>query len=133
MRLRTDEAPALEHALVVLEREEIIAEKDAKIRELEALLAAERDRPQHEREQRIALEEQHGIATRQLEELRKSYAILQQEHELLRRRIFEAKAERVDSKQLELELEKTKAELDRVRSEIETVTGTIARRGGAAS
>lgn len=109
---------------LVLERDAVIAEKDAKIRELEALLAAERDRAQHEREQRIALEEQHGFATRQLEELRKSYTLLQQELELQRRRIFEAKAERVDSKQLELELEKTKAELDRVRAEIEAATGT---------
>lgn len=108
----------------MLDRDALIAEKDAKIRELEALLRAERDRAQHEHERRVALEEQHGFATRQLEELRKSYALLQQEHELLRRRIFEAKAERVDSKQLELELEKTKAELDRVRAEIEAATGT---------
>jgi transposase len=109
---------------LVLERDAVIAEKDAKIRELEALLRASEERAQVEREQRVALEAQHGFATRQLEDLRKSYALLQQELELLRRRIFEAKAERVDSKQLELELEKTKAELDRVRAEIEAATGT---------
>lgn len=116
---------------LVLDRDAQLAEKDAKIRELEernrqveALLRAERDRAEREREQRERLEEEKALADRQLEVLRKSYALLQQEHELLRRRIFEAKAERVDPKQLELELEKTKSELDRVRAQIEAATGT---------
>src|SRR5690606_20801874 len=74
-------------------------------RSLEALLRAEQDRARDERAKREALEEEKALALRQLEELRKSYAILQQEHELLRRRIFEAKAERIDATQLELELE----------------------------
>ncbi|MCZ7681527.1 MAG: IS66 family transposase [Sandaracinaceae bacterium] len=76
-------------------------------------------RARDEREKREALEEEKALALRQLEELRKSYAILQQEHELLRRRIFAAKAERVDPTQLELEFEKTKAALDEVRRKLE--------------
>ena len=88
------------------------------------MLRAERDRAATLDEQRVALAEQHAFATRQLEELRKSYAILQQEHELLRRKIFEAKAERVDPAQLELELEKTKAALDEMQKQIEAAAGT---------
>lgn len=108
----------------VLETDAIITELSTRVRELEALLRAERDRADHERAEREKLEEEKALADRQLAELRKSYAILQQEHELLRRGIYEAKARRVDSQQLELELEKTKAELDRVRAEIEAATGT---------
>lgn len=87
-------------------------------------MKAEQDRAAFEREQREALAEKHSFAERLLAELKKNYALLQQEHELLRRRVFEAKAERVDPKQLELELERTKAELDAVRVQIEHATGT---------
>lgn len=93
-------------------------------RELEALLKAEQDRAAFEREQREVLAEKHSFTERVLADLKKNYALLQQEHELLRRRVFEAKAERIDSKQLELELEKTKAELDAIREQIEHATGT---------
>lgn len=97
---------------------------DERVRQLEALLKAERDRAVHEREQREALAEKHSFTERVLADLKKNYALLQQEHELLRRRVFEAKAERIDSKQLELELEKTKSELDAMREQIEHATGT---------
>jgi transposase len=92
---------------------------EAERRALEALLRAEQDRARDERVKRAALEEEKALALRQLEELRKSYAILQQEHELLRRRIFEAKAERVDPTQLELEFERTKAALDEMQKQLE--------------
>lgn len=95
-------------------------------RTLEALLAAERDRAATERDKREEAEEQRGIALRQLEELRKSYAILQQEHELLRRRIFEAKAERADPTQLELEFARTKAALDKMQQELEAAASAVA-------
>ena len=97
---------------------------DERVRQLEGLLKAEQDRAAVEREQREALAEKHSFAERLLAELKKNYALLQQEHELLRRRVVEAKAERVDPNQLELELEKTKAELDAVRAQIEHATGT---------
>jgi chromosome segregation ATPase len=97
---------------------------DERVRTLEALLRAEQDRAAMEREQREALAEKHSFTERMLAELKKNYALLQQEHELLRRRVFEAKAERTDSEQLELALEKTKAELDAMREQIEHATGT---------
>lgn len=87
-------------------------------RKLEALLAAERDRAADEKQKREAAEEQRAIALRQLDDMRKLYAVLQQEHELLRRRIFEAKAERADPTQLEIEFEKTKAALDKLQGEL---------------
>ncbi len=102
---------------LVIERE-IIAEQTAKIRELEALLAAERDRSSTERQLRERLEEEKALALRQLEELRRSYVLLQQEHELQRRRIFEAKAERIESTQLELEFAKTQAVLDEMQKKL---------------
>lgn len=49
----------------------------------------------------------HGASAAQLEKerdaLRRSYLRLQEELELLKRRLFIAKAERVDTRQLELE------------------------------
>ena len=92
---------------------------EAKQRSLEALLRAEQDRARSEREKREVAEEEKALALRQLDELRKSYAILQQQHELLRRRIVEAKAERVDPTQLELEFAKTKAALDAMQKQLE--------------
>lgn len=109
------------HAPVVLSYDELVAQNrslETERRKLGALLRAAEDRANTERELRIRLEEEKALALRQLEELRKSYAILQQELELQRRRIFEAKAERTDSKQLELEFEKTKAALDELQKQL---------------
>ncbi len=100
------------------------AEQAEKIRTLEALLAAERDRAQSEREKREVAEEQRALAERQLEELRKSYRILQQEHELLRRRIHEARAERTDPTQLLMEFAAKQAALDELQKKIEAATGS---------
>lgn len=105
----------LVYLLFVLSYEDLAA----KNRSLEALLAAEQDRALAEREKREIAEEQRALAVNQLEELRRSYAILQQAYELLRRRIFEAKAERIDPTQLELELVQTKAALDAMQSKLE--------------
>ena len=100
-------------------------------RALEALLRAEQDRARTEREKRERLEEENGFALRQLEELRKSYAILQQQYELLRRKIFEAKAERVDSTQLEMEFENTKAALDEMQQRLEEAAAAAGEPGTA--
>lgn len=99
------------------------AEQAEKIRALEALLAAERDRAEAEREKREVAEELRALAERQLEELRKSYRILQQEHELLRRRIHEARAERTDPTQLLMEFAAKQAALDELQKKIEPATG----------
>lgn len=116
------------HDGVVLSYDEIIAQNRsleaereglrAERQKLEALLRAERDRATTEREKRERLEEEKALTLRQLEELRKSYGILLQELELLRRRIFDAKAERADSSQLELEFEKTKSALDELQKKL---------------
>ncbi len=77
------------------------------IAELEAALAAERAALVAERERVAAL-------TAERDQLRKSHEALRLELELLRRRIFVAKAERVDTRQLELEFAATLRELDRL-------------------
>lgn len=115
MRTDTAVARARVYGVDVLSYEELIE----KTRSLEALLLAEQDRARIERERREIAEEERGLALRQLEELRKSYAILQQQHELLRRRIVEAKAERADPTQLEMEFAKTKAALDAMQKQLE--------------
>jgi transposase len=99
----------------VLSYSELIAKNQS----LEALLLAEQDRARAERDKREVAEQGRALAFRQLEELRKSYAILQQQYELLRRRIFEARAERVDPTQLELEFELTKKALDAMQKRLE--------------
>ena len=53
--------------------------------------------------------------------LRQAYRQLMEQFELLRRRIFVAKAERVDTTQLELEFEKTKKKLDALSAQIGAV------------
>lgn len=50
--------------------------------------------------------------------LRKAYRQLMEQFELLKRRIFIAKAERVDATQLELEFEKTKKKLDALAQQL---------------
>jgi transposase len=111
-------ARPLVYLRVVLSYEELLAQN----RSLEALLRAEQDRARTEQGRREIAEEEKALALRQLEELRRSYGILQQEHELLRRRIFEAKAERLDPTQLEIEFEKTKAALDAMQKRLEAAT-----------
>ena len=54
--------------------------------------------------------------------LRRAYRQLMEQFELLRRRIFIAKAERVDATQLELEFEKTKQKLDALARQLDDET-----------
>jgi hypothetical protein len=56
--------------------------------------------------------------TSERDNLRKAYRQLMEQFELLRRRIFIAKAERVDATQLELEFEKTKKKLDALAQQL---------------
>ena len=72
-----------------------------------AALAAALASLEQERARNIAL-------TSERDQLRSAYDRLLQELELLRRRIFAAKAERVDTKQLELEFAATLAALDKL-------------------
>jgi transposase len=80
---------------------------ETRITELEAALAAERAALAHERAQVAKLTEERDL-------LRSSHERLRLELELLKRRIFVAKAERVDTAQLELEFAAKLAALDRL-------------------
>jgi hypothetical protein len=84
----------------------------ARVQELEALVARMRD------ELTAANERLAGVAGER-DNLRRAYRQLMEQFELLRRRIFIAKAERVDASQLELEFEKTKQKLDALARKLE--------------
>ena len=56
--------------------------------------------------------------TSERDNLRKAYRQLMEQFELLKRRIFIAKAERIDATQLELEFEKTKKKLDALAEQL---------------
>jgi transposase len=56
--------------------------------------------------------------TTERDNLRKAYRQLMEQFELLKRRIFIAKAERIDATQLELEFEKTKQKLDALAQQL---------------
>ncbi len=58
--------------------------------------------------------------------LRRAYRQLMEQFELLRRRIFIAKAERVDATQLEFEFEKTKQKLDALARKLDSETAADA-------
>jgi transposase len=89
---------------------------DARIAALEAALAAER-----------ALV---ARVTRERDALRASHERLRLELELLRRRLFVAKAERVNTAQLELEFAAKLAELDRLSGTLGAPAGEEAEEGG---
>jgi transposase len=59
-----------------------------------------------------------AAVTSERDSLRRAYRQLMEQFELLRRRIFIAKAERVDVTQLELEFEKTKQKLDALAQQL---------------
>jgi len=75
-----------------------------RIAQLESALEAERERARWLEVER--------------DKLKAAYRELQVEHELLRRRIFAAKAERVDTSQLELEFAERKKELDELAAKL---------------
>lgn len=71
-------------------------------------------------EQRVAeLEAQLAVITRERDTLRVAYRNLQAELELLRRRLFVAKAERLDTQQLELEFADKLAALDALSQQMD--------------
>jgi transposase len=76
-----------------------------RVKRLEALLRRTQG-------QLAATSDQLAAVTTERDNLRRAYRQLMEQFELLRRRIFVAKAERVDATQLELEFEQTKQKLD---------------------
>lgn len=93
------------------ERELSIDALRARVVELEAALAGERQRADVERARAERV-------TAERDRLRDAYQRLQLELALLRRRIFVAKAERIDSVQLELEFAEKRAELAKIAVEL---------------
>ena len=87
----------------------------ARVAQLEAQLSAERSAIQAERAASQALVDK---LQKDVEILRTSHERLRQELELVQRRIFIAKAERIDSKQLELEFATKLAALDELARQI---------------
>ena len=97
----------------------------ARVRELEAALVVERTALAAERERTSALAAER-------DRLREAYHHLQLELELMRRRLFVAKAERVDTAQLELEFADKLAALDALSRRLDpaaTVTDAPATAG----
>src|SRR5258708_32335660 len=69
---------------------------------------------------RIAeLEAKLARVTAERDKLRRAYELVKEQLELLRRRIYVAKAERVDVQQLELEFAAKKAELERLATQLD--------------
>ncbi len=91
------------------------------------MLASEAIDPQQLAARIAELETTLAKVTAERDKLRRAYEQLKEQLELLRRRIFVAKAERVDVSQLELEFAQTKAKLDALAKEIDApATPTIA-------
>lgn len=85
---------------------------DARIAELEAKLLAERSAVARYAIERVAFAKRIADLEAERDRLRSSYDRLRNELELLKRRIFVAKAERVDTQQLELEFAAKLRELE---------------------
>jgi hypothetical protein len=70
--------------------------------------------------QRIAeLEAKLARVTAERDKLRRAYELAKEQLELLRRRIYVGKAERIDVQQLELEFAVKKAELEKLATQLE--------------
>lgn len=65
-----------------------------------------------------AVKAERDAAVAERDKLRRAYQQLKEQYVLLQRRIFVAKAERVDATQLELEFAETKAQLDRLAEQL---------------
>jgi hypothetical protein len=97
----------------------------ARLTELEATVVAQRAALEAERELRAAAEAER-------DQLREAYEALKIQVELAHRRLVIAKAERIDTTQLELEFAATLAELDKLAGLIEPETDATGDEGGAA-
>jgi transposase len=90
----------------------------ARIAELEAALATERALRADAEAERDRLRDAHADATAERDRLRDAYEALKQEVELARRRLVVAKAERIDTTQLELEFASKLAALNALAGQV---------------
>jgi len=93
---------------------------------LEASLALAEEALAAERQARAAEQAAAAKVAAERDRLRDAYEALQVELELLRRRLFVAKAERVDSTQLEFEFAEKLAELDKLGDELAAKDAALA-------
>jgi hypothetical protein len=82
-------------------------------------LAATSSRLAATKDQLAAASDRLAGVVSERDNLRRAYRQLMEQFELLRRRIFIAKAERIDATQLELEFEKTKRKLDALAKKLD--------------
>ncbi|MEO6599727.1 MAG: IS66 family transposase, partial [Polyangiaceae bacterium] len=92
----------------------------ARVQELEALVGRMRSELTATSEKLTATSERLAGVLSERDSLRRAYRHLMEQFDLLRRRIFIAKAERVDATQLELEFEKTKQKLDALARKLDS-------------
>jgi transposase len=95
----------------------------ARLAGLEALVASQRVALDEERAAREAEQAAHLATKAERDRLREAYEALTREVELARRRLLVAKAERVDTTQLELEFAAKLAELDKLSRKAEDEIG----------
>lgn len=94
------------------------SEPSARERELEALVARMQSELAARRNELTATSQKLAGVINERDQLRRAYRLLMEQFELLRRRIFIAKAERADATQLELEFAKTKQKLDELAAKL---------------
>jgi transposase len=95
-----------------------------RIAELEAALTATTDRLSTTMETLSKTTATLATVTAERDKLRRAYEQLKAQLELLRRRIFLAKAERIDTRQLELEFAETQAKLVKLATELGETSGS---------
>jgi hypothetical protein len=96
----------------------------ARVQELEALVARMRSELAATTEKLTTTSDRLAGVVSERDNLRRAYRQLMEQFELLRRRIFIAKAERADATQLELEFATTKQKLDALARKLDGEAGT---------
>ena len=96
-----------------------VQELEALVARMQGELAATSSRLAATNDQLAAASDRLAGVVSERDNLRRAYRQLMEQFELLRRRIFIAKAERIDATQLELEFEKTKQKLDALAKKLD--------------
>jgi hypothetical protein len=114
------------------ETEDVLRQKVAA---LEAALAAKTSQLAAAHETVSTLHDTVSALTAERNKLRRAYELLKGHLELIRRRIFVAKAERIDTSQLEIEFAETKAKLDQLARVLDDPANSLGAAGatGAAN
>ena len=114
----------------------VVAEAEtssARVQELEALVSRMQSELAAASDRLAATNDRLAAITTERDNLRRAYRQLMEQFELLRRRIFIAKAERVDATQLELEFEKTKQKLAELAEKLGAADEAVVGAGDGAT